>query len=416
MPVRRRTVRLPVLLVAAGLVLLGCSGSGTSTGQAEPDVAAMRADLEKFARDTVSFEQVRAVVVATSDEILLEEYYGTARDETWDLQSVTKSVVSTLVGIALDEGLITDLDAPLDQLLPRDAGAMTPAVARTTLRELLTMQGGFPPGLEPTGPSFIGTQDWVQAILRTPAGPRGEAFVYSNGTAHLLAAVVEQASGMSVLDFARSRLFDPLGIDTRPALQSVVTRTEIRDYEDAAFAWPRDPQGVHTGWTGLKLRPRDLVKIGRLVLADGIWDGVQLVSGAWLEEATSTQVEVDGLQQGYGYQWWTDEVGGDAVAEAIRVRRSARRRGTRPGSRRGHHERGQPRRHEPPGHPERPAPRHRGGGRPGARPRLTPACLGVGGSPSNLFDVMSPSWCPRPTPPRRPPSSAWRPTRCAGGC
>ena len=317
MPVRRRRFRLPVLLVVAGLVLLGCSGNGTSAGRAEPDVAAMRVDLRKFARDTLNFEEVRAVVVATSDEILLERYYGTGRDETWDLQSVTKSVVSTLVGIALDEGLITNLDAPLDQLLPRDAGAMSPAVARTTLRQLLTMQGGFPPGLEPTGPSFIGTQDWVRAILRSPAGPRGEEFVYSNGTAHLLAAVVEQASGMSVLDFARSRLFDPLGIDTRPALQSVVTRTEIRDYEDAAFAWPRDPQGVHTGWTGLKLRPRDLVKIGRLVLADGIWDGVQLVSGAWLEQATSTQVEVDGLRQGYGYQWWTDEVGGDAVAEAI---------------------------------------------------------------------------------------------------
>ena len=309
MPVRRRRFRLPVLLVVAGLVLLGCSGNGTSAGRAEPDVAAMRVDLRKFARDTLNFEEVRAVVVATSDEILLERYYGTGRDETWDLQSVTKSVVSTLVGIALDEGLITNLEAPLDQLLPAPPPAVAPPPA--------TMQGGFPPGLEPTGPSFIGTQDWVRAILRSPDGPRGEEFVYSNGTAHLLAAVVEQASGMSVLDFARSRLFDPLGIDTRPALQSVVTRTEIRDYEDAAFAWPRDPQGVHTGWTGLKPRPRDLVKIGRLVLADGVWDGVQLVSGAWLEQATSTQVEVDGLRQGYGYQWWTDEVGGDAVAEAI---------------------------------------------------------------------------------------------------
>ena len=317
MPARRRGAWLPVLLVVAGLVLLGCSGGGTSAGETEPDVAAMRADLRKLAKDTRDFDAVRAVVVATSDDILLERYYGTDRDQTWDVQSVTKSVVSMLVGIALDEGLIADLDTPLKRLLPRDAGAMSPAVARTTLRQLLTMQGGFPPGLDPTGPQFTGSADWVREILRTPAGPAGEEFVYSNGTAHLLAAVVQQATGMSVLDFARSRLFGPLRIDTRPALQPLAVPANLGAYQKAAFAWPRDPQGVHTGWWGLKLRPRALVKLGRLVLAGGIWRDAQLVSGAWLDEATSTQVEVDGLRDGYGYQWWTDEVDGDAVAEAI---------------------------------------------------------------------------------------------------
>jgi CubicO group peptidase (beta-lactamase class C family) len=307
-----------VLLVAAGLVLLGCSG-GTSAQQTQPDVAAMRADLRKLAQETPDFDQVRAVVVATSDEILLERYYGTDEDETWPLYSVTKSVVSTLVGIALDEGLIGGLDARLEELLPDDADAMSPAVRRTTLRQLLTMQGGFPPGLEPAGPGFTASEDWVRTILRTPSGPPGEEFVYSNGTAHLLAAVVARASGMTVLDFARSRLFGPLRIDTRPAAQPMIVSADANAdaYRAAAFAWPRDPQGVHTGWTGLKLRPRALVKLGRLVLADGIWRGVQLVSGSWLEDATSTQVEVDGLRDGYGFQWWTDEVDGDAVAAAM---------------------------------------------------------------------------------------------------
>jgi CubicO group peptidase (beta-lactamase class C family) len=317
MGVRRKGVRLPLLLVAAGLVLLGCSGDGTSAEEAEPDVAAMRADLRKLAPDAAEFEEVRAIIVATSDEILLEQYYGTDRDTTWDVQSVTKSVVSTLVGIAVDEGLVSGLDAPLEQLLPHHTDAMSPTVARTTLRQLLTMQAGFPPGMEPAGPPFTGSEDWVRTILRTPAGPPGEEFVYSNGTAHLLAAVVEQASGMSVLDFARSRLFRPLRIDTRPALQSVATLDNYADFQDAEFAWPRDPQGVHTGWWGLKLRPRALMKLGRLVLADGIWNGSQLVSGSWLDDATSTQVDLDGLQEGYGFQWWTDEVDGDAVAQAI---------------------------------------------------------------------------------------------------
>ena len=317
MPEWRRRTRLPALLVASALVLLGCSGNDPSAGSTGPDVAAMRADLRKLARDTLNFDEVRAIVVATSDDILLEKYYGTDRATTWDLQSVTKSVVSTLVGIAVDEGLIDSVDEPLERLLPGDAVAMPPAVARTTLRQLLTMQGGFPAGVGPLGPEFMEGRDWVRTILRTPKGPPGERFVYSNGTAHLLAAVVEQASGVSVLDFARSRLFDPLAIDTRPAMQAEATPANTKAYERAAFAWPRDPQGVHTGWWGLKLRPRDLVEIGRLVLADGIWNGVQLVSGSWLDDATSPQVAVDGLRTGYGYQWWTDEVDGDAVAEAI---------------------------------------------------------------------------------------------------
>jgi CubicO group peptidase (beta-lactamase class C family) len=313
---RTRTT-LPALLVAAALVLLGCSGNDTSTGSTAPDVAAMRADLRELARNTPSFDEVRAIVVATPDEILLEQYYGADRATTWDLQSVTKSVVSTLVGIAVDEGLIDSVDEPLERLLPRQAAAMPPAVARTTLRQLLTMQGGFPAGLGPLGPAFMDSRDWVRTILRTPTGPPGERFVYSNGTAHLLAAIVQQASGMSVLDFARSRLFDPLAIDTRPAMQAEAVPASTTAYEDAAFAWPRDPQGVHTGWWGLKLRPRDLVEIGRLVLAQGIWDGVQLVSGSWLDDATSPQVVLDGRRTGYGYQWWTDEVDGDPVAEAI---------------------------------------------------------------------------------------------------
>jgi CubicO group peptidase (beta-lactamase class C family) len=240
------------------------------------------------------------------------------------MQSVTKSVVSTLVGIALEEGLIGSIDDTLEQLLPRYADVMSPEVAGTTLRQLLTMTAGFPSGEEPPAPAFVRSDDWVREILTNPESPPGEGFLYSNGTSHLLAALLEEATGTSALDFARSRLFGPLGIDTRPAFRPRAVPGEpraedIAAYENADFAWPVDPQGVSTGWWGIKLRPRDMVKLGRLFLGGGRWGDQQVVPADWVDQATTPQVAVDGVGEGngYGYQWWTGTVDGDEAFGAL---------------------------------------------------------------------------------------------------
>lgn len=198
---------------------------------------------------------------------------------------------------------------------------MTPAVARTTLRQLLTMTAGFPGGQETTGPTFVRSKDWVREILANPELPPGGRFLYSNGTSHLLSAILREATGTSVLSYARSRLFDPLGIDTRPALQkipnSLTAEEEVAVYERADFAWPVDPQGVSTGWWGIKLRPRDMIKLGQLFLAGGRWEGRQLVPAEWVDQATSKQVAADGLGEGYGYQWWIGTADGDQTFRAM---------------------------------------------------------------------------------------------------
>ncbi len=175
------------------------------------------------------------------------------------MQSVTKSVVSTLIGIAIGDGLIGGLDDTLAQLLPQDVDVMSPAVRATTLRQLLTMDAGFPPGGEALGPGFTTSTNWVREILANPERPPGQGFEYSNGNTHVLAAILEQATGMSALDYARDKLFGPLGIDTTPAWTHPALRDNIEAYEDADFAWPTDPQGSNTGWSLLKLRPRDLI-------------------------------------------------------------------------------------------------------------------------------------------------------------
>ncbi len=315
--------RLTLLLVVVACLLLPACSGGKSPEQtfSSPDRERIVAAIAGYTDVIADFDQLRAVMVATDDRIVFERYYGTDQDAYWGVQSVTKTVVSTLVGIALHEGLIGSLDDTLARLLPKYASVMSPAVARTSLRQLLTMTAGFPSGDEAAGPAFIKSEDWVREILTHPESPPGTHFVYSNGNSHLLAAILEEATGTSALNFARSRLFGPLGIDTRAAFRGAETHGPLAKYwaayEHAGFAWPVDPQGVSQGWWGIKLRPRDMVKLGQLFLNGGRWGEQQVVPEGWVDDATTQQVAADGLGDGYGYQWWTATLDGDQVFEAL---------------------------------------------------------------------------------------------------
>ena len=311
--------RLMLLFVALWCLLLpACTGDPAPESKPPfPDREEIAATIAERADVIFNMDQVRTIVAATDDRIVFEQYYGTDQDAYWDVYSITKSVISTLVGIALDEGLIDGLDDTVAELLPGYADDLPPAVAGTTLHQLLTMTAGFPAGQEAAGPAFTQSEDWVQEILATPVSPPGGPFLYSNGTSHLLAAIVEEATGTSALDYARSRLFGPLGIDTRPAMRGMVTTAEkLAAHEKAGFAWPVDPQGVSTGWWGLKFQPRDMVKLGQLFLADGRWEGQQVVPADWVDQATTQQVDA-GDNYGYGYQWWTGTADGSVAFQAI---------------------------------------------------------------------------------------------------
>ena len=160
----------------------------------------------------------------------------------------------------------------------------------------------------------------MREILTHPESPPGGDFLYSNGTSHLLAAILEEATGSSALAYARSRLFEPLGIDTHPALTvppSDKLAESFAAYDRAGFAWPVDPQGVSTGWWGIKFRPRDMLKLGQVFLANGSWEGKQVVPADWIGEATTQQVPAEVLGDGYGYQWWTGTVDGDEAFRAM---------------------------------------------------------------------------------------------------
>lgn len=210
--------------------------------------------------------------------------------------SCTKSVVSALVGIAIDEGYIEGVDQPILDFFPERTSANLDANREAmTLEHVLTMATGLKcqdsylyswRGLEQMRQS----KDWVQFMLDLPmAEDPGTRFEYCNGASFLLSAIIQETTGMSALAFANEHLFGPLG---------------IIDAE-----WASNPQGISIGWSDLYLTPHDMAKIGYLYLNEGLWDGEQMVSADWVEASTHEHISAGTLEDGYGYQWWIDDAG-----------------------------------------------------------------------------------------------------------
>lgn len=250
----------------------------------------------------VNLGTIRAVLVSRRGQLLVERYYRSNAAEYVELQSVTKSVLSTLIGIALTRGDLKSLDQNLGQLLPQHRATMAPASARVTLRQLMTMTSGWTDQVdpEPTRPKL------VERILRQgPDGPVG-TFTYANTPVQLLSAVLVEATGESVLDYARRELFDPLDILSRPAYEGQAADADKPTVINTnRFRWLRDPDGIHAGPFGLALTASDMVKIGELWLDHGEWHGKRLLAADYITDASRNVVpELAQAQSGYGHLWW----------------------------------------------------------------------------------------------------------------
>jgi len=197
------------------------------------------------------------------------------------------------------------LDQTLPELLPSHTDRMSDDAKSVTLRQLLTMTSGLQDGdrrVDLAAADLVG--DLVgSAFVAEP----GTAFVYSNRGAHLIGAILRQAVDRPVLDYAREKLFDPLGIDTRPAWQGW---NFTHGFSRAGFGWAADRDGTNTGCCLLKLTAPDMLKIGQLYLDQGRWQGRQLVSAQWVKESTSNQLSTNqiGADGRYGYLWWVGDI------------------------------------------------------------------------------------------------------------
>jgi CubicO group peptidase (beta-lactamase class C family) len=209
-----------------------------------------------------------------------------------NLQSVSKSVTSALIGIAIGRGEIPGADAKMMPYFYAFKTRPDPRRERMTLRDVLTMTAGIrwdEESAEYTDPAnncaaMEGKSDWIQYVLDQPmAEEPGEAFVYNSGATELLSYLISKATGKEADDYAKEHLFTPLGID---------------------FYWKRTPKGLADTEGGLYLTPRDLAKIGYLFLKDGMWDGKRVLPEGWARDSTRWHVTTNESSYGYGYQWW----------------------------------------------------------------------------------------------------------------
>ena len=285
------------------------SSSSVVPSPPDADFAAIERDLKQALTDgDPELEGVRSVLVSVAGTTVVEYYHQRTPTDHADVWSVTKSVTGILVGIAVGEGLLT-VDQTLAELLPAHAATMTDEEKAVTLKQLLTMTEGFP-----TDDDMLNTavEDTVPMILTYGLiEESGAVFHYSNSSAHLVAAVLQHAIDGSILDYAQKKLFEPLGIETRPAWQGWDLGPG-GGYEESDFAWPTDRSGVHLGFGGLKLTAPDMVKLGELYLNEGNWRAQQIVSAEWVRASTSSQLtpEQEASDGPYGYLWWLGDIEG----------------------------------------------------------------------------------------------------------
>lgn len=240
---------------------------------------------------------IDSVVVIRHGYIVFEEYPAYLYDEETPhiVHSITKSIVSSLIGIAIREGYIDGINQKMIDLFPeRDIQNVDTRKERVTLEHILKMKAGLEweewryAYTDPRNDYIraIFSADPVQYVLNLPMENKpGVEWDYNGGTSHLLSALISEATGYDTLEFAREFLFDPLRI------------TDV--------SWHRDRHGIYYGGGELYLKPRDMVKIGYLYLHGGEWDGRQIVPADFVAEAVTTH-HYFSESTGYGYQsWWT---------------------------------------------------------------------------------------------------------------
>jgi CubicO group peptidase (beta-lactamase class C family) len=249
---------------------------------------------------------LHSLLVVRHSALAYERYFE-GEDEAWgdrlnrvafdagtkhDLRSISKSVTALLVGVAIERGLIGGIDDSLFAYFPDHADLRTPEKDAIRLRHLLTMSPGFDwdeylPFSDPRNSEMrmYRAPDPCRFVLEQPlATPPGKFFRYNSGATELLGAVVASTSGQRIDAFAREALFDPLGITD--------------------FDWNGFSNGTAAASAGLRLRPRDMAKLGLLAVERGRWQGRQIVPSGWIEDSLAPQIGCPDRLMFYGYQWW----------------------------------------------------------------------------------------------------------------
>jgi CubicO group peptidase (beta-lactamase class C family) len=271
------------------------SGWKTSTPEMQGMDPAKLLIAEEFIQNRLP--DAFSLLIVKNGYLVFEKYYSWGSPDKYAVvHSVTKSVTSALIGIALDKGYLDSVDQKLIEFFPEYiTDELNPRKKEINLKHLLTMSAGFK--WNDWGPdigNWYSSPDWSKFTIQLPLENNpGDVFNYNTSISHLLSIILSKSTKTSTLDFAKQNLFEPLGIQS-------------------AY-WHQGPQGYNIGGFGLGLSAQDLAKIGFLFLNNGYWNGQSIVPEYWVKESTRQWMDVGKRMYGpigYGYQWWIKEVDG----------------------------------------------------------------------------------------------------------
>lgn len=247
-------------------------------------------------RDAAQLPRLHSLLVSRRGELVLERYFNRIRPtQLANIKSASKSVISALVGIAIDRGLIAGVIQPISSFFPDILRAATdPQKRQISIEDLLTMRSGLETTSNRNYGAWVQSRNWVRHALGRPLlREPGTQWQYSTGNTHLLSAILTKASGASTWQFAQETLAKPLGF--------------------TLAKWPQDPQGIYFGGNDMLMTPRQMVAFGTLYLNRGrVSDqrGQQVISSKWVEASFVPRTRSRISEQQYGYGWWIRELAG----------------------------------------------------------------------------------------------------------
>jgi len=256
-------------------------------------VRAQKPALDEARAAAAQLPRLHSLIVQARGATVLEYYAkGAAANRATNVKSASKSVISTLVGIAIDRRLIKSLDEPIVRFFPQLARDPDPRKARITIEDLVSMRSGLVSTSFDNYGAWVGSRNWIDYVLSRPleAEPGG-VMEYSTGNSHLLSAILTRATGQSTWAFAEQALATPLGF--------------------TLSRWPRDPQGIYFGGNDMLMTPRHMLALGELYLHRGRAGTRQLVPAAWVDASCTARGRSRfNPDQTYGYGWWQRDFAG----------------------------------------------------------------------------------------------------------
>ena len=248
--------------------------------------------LQQIQNSTSAINSVTSLLIQQEGQQLAEFYFkGMEEGEPTNIKSASKSIISLLVGIAIEEGYIKGVNQPIKEYFEDYFQANPDSVKEAiTIKDLLTMRSGLETTSFHNYGRWVISDNWIkfaldQSLEKQPGGD----MAYSTGTSHLLSVILSRSTGMSTRAFAEKYLFSPMNIEVG--------------------GWDRDPQGYYMGGNNMALTPADMLKIGQLMLNKGLYKGQRIISKDWIEKSFKTYTRSNFNPYDYGYMWWNKPVG-----------------------------------------------------------------------------------------------------------